>query len=304
MTEYENDYQSLGQGYAYLLSDWQTASMPVLLAGYSDCRAKHHVRPHCTIHLLLQLRKMDACGWISEKLKPESWVIMPLYTCPRCHYTFPSVEKPGACPDCGHKRIVPATDFEFNRFYAEKLDLIRTVKADDMSVDERNWSRILLLLNVPKASFYTSFFIKQHILEGDAEHALDMYKGYRWEFKRRVKDERIALQLEGHQEPKFLLRDDTGAPVVRGWEYYGPALKTLYSFELKDEHKAPNLRTVDKIDLDMIAQMPSTAYFDFLRAWLDLVKDVPAPGDDLIPEMKPLLKLLPPINGNGKGDGK
>ena len=172
VTEYENDYQSLGQGYAYLLSDSQTASMPVLLAGYSDCRAKHHVRPHCTIHLLLQLRKMDACGWTSEKLKPESWVIMPLYTCPRCHYTFPSVEKPGACPDCGHKRIVPATDFEFNRFYAEKLDLIRTVKADDMSVDERNWSRILLLLNVPKASFYTSFFIKQHILEGDAEHAL------------------------------------------------------------------------------------------------------------------------------------
>ena len=77
-----------------------------------------------------------------------------------------------------------------------------------------------------------------------------------------------------------------------------------YDEELKDKHKAPNLRTIDKIDLDMIAQMPSTAYFDFLRAWLDLVKDVPAPGDDLIPEMKPLLKLLPPINGNGKGDGK
>ena len=87
---------------------------------------------------------------------------MPLYTCPRCHYTFPSVEKPGACPDCGHKRIVPATDFEFNRFYAEKLDLMRTAKADGMSVDERNWSRVLLLLNVPN----TNPRLKEDILPG------------------------------------------------------------------------------------------------------------------------------------------
>ena len=149
-----------------------------------------------------------------------------------------------------------------------------------------------------------SFFIKKHILEGDADHALDMYKGYRWEFKRRVKEERIALQLEGYQEPKFLLRDDTGAPIIRGWEYYGPALRTLYFFELKDEHKAPNLRTIDTIDLDKISQMPTTAYFDFLRAWLDLVKDVPAPNDDFIPEIKPLLKLLPLNNGHENSDRK
>ena len=234
----------------------------------------------------------------------ESGYIMPLYTCSRCHYTFPSVDKPGICPDCGHKRIVPATDFEFNRFYATKLDLLLADFSAAMTTDERNWCRVLLLLNVPKASFYTSFFLREHILEGNAAHALDMYKGYRWEFKRRIKEERIALHLEGYQEPKFLLRDEGGAPVVRDWEYYGAALRVLYSFELADPHKAPNLRTVDSIDLDYISQMPTTAYFDFLRAWLDLVKDVPAPMDDLLPEVKPFLRLLPPIKGHGKGDGK
>ena len=66
----------------------------------------------------------------------------------------------------------------------------------------------------------------------------------------------------------------------------------------------PNLRTVDSIDLNYISQMPTTAYFDFLRAWLDLVKDVPAPMDELFPEVKPFLRLLPPIKGRGKGDGK
>jgi hypothetical protein len=185
-----------------------------------------------------------------------------------------------------------------------KLDLLFVDFSASMSTDERNWCRVLLLLNVPKASFYTSFFLREHILEGDAAHALDMYKGYRWEFKRRIKEERIALHLEGYQEPKFLLRDEGGAPVVRGWEYYGAALRVLYSFELADPHKAPNLRTVDSIDLDYISQMPTTAYFDFLRAWLDLVKDVPAPMDDLLPEVKPFLRLLPPIKGHGKGDGK
>lgn len=226
---------------------------------------------------------------------------MPLYTCSRCHYTFPSVDKPGVCPDCGHKRIVPASDFEFNRFYSTKLDLFLADFSPSMTTDERNWCRVLLLLNVPKASFYTAFFIRQHILEGDAGHALDMYRGYRWEFKRRIKEDRIALQLEGYQEPKFLLRDDTGAPVVKGWEYYGAALRVLYSFELTDPHKTPNLRTVDRIDLEKIAQMPTTTYFDFLRAWLDLVKDVPAPMDGLIPETKPFLRLVP--NHKHKKDG-
>ena len=242
-------------------------------------------------------------AWINRK-QPESRVIMPLYTCSRCHYTFPSVDKPGVCPDCGHKRIVPATDFEFNRFYATKLELLFADFSASMSTDERNWCRVLLLLNVPKASFYTSFFLRENILEGDAAHALDMYKGYRWEFKRRIKDDRIALQLEGYQEPRFLLRDDTGMPVVKGWEYYGAALRALYSFKLSDPHKAPNLRTVDSIDLEKIAQMPTTAYFDFLRAWLDLVKDVPAPMDELLSEVKPFLRLLPPIKGRRKGDGK
>jgi len=176
--------------------------------------------------------------------------------------------------------------------------------SDSMTTDEQNWCRILLLLNVPKASFYTSFFLREHILEGDAGHALDMYKGYRWEFKRRIKDDRAALQSEGYQEPKYLLRNENGAPVVRGWEYYGAALRTLYSFELADPHKAPNLRTVDSIDLKKIAQLPTTAYFDFLRAWLDLVKDVPVPMDELLPEVKPFLKLLPSIKGRGKGDVK
>jgi len=73
---------------------------------------------------------------------------------------------------------------------------------------------------------------------------------------------------------------------------------------LADPHKAPNLRTVDRIDLEKIAQLPTTAYFDFMRAWLDLVKDIPAPMDELFPEVKPLLKLMPPIKGRGKGDGK
>lgn len=217
---------------------------------------------------------------------------MPLYTCPRCHYTFPSPDKPGVCPDCGHSRVLPANEVEFNRFYSEKIELIREEHAPSMTVDERNWTLILLFLNRPKVAFYTSHLLRHYVLEAELALRLDTYKGFRWEFTRRVKEDRIALQLEGHREPKALLRDEQGNVVVKGWEFYGAALHALYSFELEDEHKVPNVRTINRINLEKITVSPSTAYTQFLWDWLDAVKDVPSPMESIIPEVKPLLKLM------------
>ena len=215
-----------------------------------------------------------------------------LFTCPRCHYTFPSAEKPNACPDCGHNRVLPSSDLEFNTYYNTKLSLLREDHASSMTMDERNWSRVLLFLNPPKASFYTASHLKHYVLEAEPALRLDTYKAFRWEFSRRVKDDRIALQLEGHKEPKVLLRLDDGMPVVKGWEFYGAALRLLYSFELEDEHKVPNLGTINRIGLDKIAESPSPAYDQFLWDWIEAVKDVPSPMDGLIPELKPFLRVI------------
>lgn len=215
-----------------------------------------------------------------------------LFTCPRCHYTFPSAEKPNACPDCGHNRVLPSSDLEFNTYYNTKLSLLREDHASSMTMDERNWSRVLLFLNPPKASFYTASHLKHYVLEAEPTLRLDTYKAFRWEFSRRVKDDRIALQLEGHREPKVLLRLDDGTPVVKGWEFYGAALRLLYSFELEDEHKVPNLGTINRIGLDKIAESPSPAYDQFLWDWIEAVKDVPSPMDGLIPELKPFLRVI------------
>lgn len=217
---------------------------------------------------------------------------MSLYSCPRCHYTFSSPDKPSACPDCGRLRPVPANEVEFNSFYSTRLSLIREEHVSAMSVDERNWTLILLFLNKPKVSFYTSHLLRHYVLEATPELCLDTYKGLRWEFTQRIKEDRIALQLEGHKEPKVLMRREDGTPLVKGWEFYGAALRTLYSFETDDIHKAPNLGNINRIDLEKIATAPSKAYSQFLWDWLDAVKDVPSPMDSLIPEAKPLLKLI------------
>ena len=98
--------------------------------------------------------------------------------------------------------------------------------------------------------------------------------------------------MEGYKEPKTILRSDDGAPLVKGWEYYGAALRVLYSFELEDTHKVPNLRTINGIDLEMIANKPTAAYEQFLWDWIEAVKDVPSPIDGMIPEIKPFLKVI------------
>ena len=217
---------------------------------------------------------------------------MPLYTCPRCHNIFPSPDKPSACPDCGHRRPLPASEVEFDTFYAKQLSAIREAYAPGMSMDERNWTKVLLFLNKPRASFFTSHLLRNYVLNATPELCVDTYKGYRWEFSRMVKQDRIALQLEGYQESKLLMRREDGTPLVKGWDCYGPALRLLYSFEAVDPHKAPNLGNINGIDLQKIAAEPSEAYRQFLLDWLEAVKDVPSPMSFIIPEAKPLLKLM------------
>ena len=217
---------------------------------------------------------------------------MPLYACPRCHNIFPSPDKPSVCPDCGHQRPLPASEVEFNTFYRNQLSRIRDNHAPNMSMDERNWTRVLLFLNKPKASFYTSHLLRNYVLNATPELCLDTYKGYRWEFSRMVKQDRIALQLEGYRESRLLMRSEDGTPLVKGWNCYGPALRLLYSFEATDPHKAPNLGNINGIDLEKIAAEPSEAYRQFLLDWLEAVKDVPSPMDFILPEAKPLLKLM------------
>ena len=185
---------------------------------------------------------------------------MPLYACPRCHNIFPSPDKPLVCPDCGHQRPLPASE--------------------------------VLFLNKPKASFYTSHLLRNYVLNATPELCLDTYKGYRWEFSRMVKQDRIALQLEGYRESRLLMRSEDGTPLVKGWNCYGPALRLLYNFEATDPHKAPNLGNINGIDLEKIAAEPSEAYRQFLLDWLEAVKDVPSPMDFILPEAKPLLKLM------------
>jgi len=217
---------------------------------------------------------------------------MPLYACPRCHNIFPSPDKPSACPDCGHRRPLPASEVEFDTFYAKQLSAIREAYAPGMSMDERNWTKVLLFLNKPRASFFTSHLLRNYVLNATPELCVDTYKGYRWEFSRMVKQDRIALQLEGYQESKLLMRREDGTPLVKGWDCYGPALRLLYSFEAVDPHKAPNLGNINGIDLQKIAAEPSEAYRQFLLDWLEAVKDVPSPMSFIIPEAKPLLKLM------------
>lgn len=217
---------------------------------------------------------------------------MPLYTCPRCHYTFPSPDKPSACPECGHQRPLPASEVEFNQFYSNRLARIRETHAPAMTMDERNWTLILLFLNKPKASFYTSHLLRHYVLEATPELCVDTYKGFRWEYTRMVKQDRIALQLEGYRESRLLMRKEDGTPLVKGWANYGAALRLLYSFETLDPHKAPNLGNITRIDLEKIAAQPSAAYTQFLWDWLDAVKDVPSPMGFVLAEAKPLLKLM------------
>jgi len=217
---------------------------------------------------------------------------MPLYACPRCHNIFPSPDKPSACPECGHKYPLVASDVEFNTFYTSKLTRLREGHAPAMTMDERNWTLILLFLNKPKMSFYTSHLLRNYVLEATPELCLDTYKGFRWEFTRRVKQDRIALQLEGYKESRLLMRREDGTPLVKGWDSYGPALRLLYSFEATDPHKAPNLGNINRIDLAQIAGAPTEAYRQFLSDWLEAVKDVPSPMGRILPEAKPLLKLM------------
>ena len=61
---------------------------------------------------------------------------------------------------------------------------------------------------------------------------------------------------------------------------------------MADPHKVPNLGTINKIDLEMIANEPTAAYEQFLWNWIEAVKDVPSPMDGMIPEIKPFLKVI------------
>jgi hypothetical protein len=217
---------------------------------------------------------------------------MPLYACPRCHNIFPSPDKPLVCPDCGHQRPLPASEVEFNTFYRNQLSRIRDNHAPNMSMDERNWTLILLFLNRPKMSFYTTHLLRNYVLEATPELCLDTYRGFRWEFTRMVRQDRIELQLEGLKESRLLMRREDGTPLVKGWEHYGAALRLLYTFETTDPHKAPNLGNINRINLERIAAQPSAAYTRFLWNWLEAIKDVPSPKGFVLPDARPLLKLM------------
>ena len=196
-----------------------------------------------------------------------------LYTCPRCHYTFASADKPVICPDCGHRGPAPSTEVEFDRFYSARLDQLREQCSPSMSVDERNWTRILLYLNRPRASYFTTAFLRDHILDATPEIALDTYKSMRWEFVRLVKAEKEALVQDGVTEPEYMMRDRDGHPLVTGWDRFGGALRTLYGFETDDLHAVPGVDAVQAISLERITDNPSEAYTIFIRAWLGLVTE-------------------------------
>lgn len=203
---------------------------------------------------------------------------MPLYTCPRCRYTFPSTDRPTVCPDCGHRSPALASEVDFDRFYSARLSTLREELAPEMTPDERNWIRVLLCLNHPRASYYTVAFLRDHVLEATPEMALDTYKSLRWEFIRKVNESRDDLKREGIVEPNYLLRDSSGHPRVIGWEVFGLPLKTLYTFEVEDPHAVPGLEALQAIDLEKVTTDPSGAYTRFLRAWLDLASS-PRRGD-------------------------
>ena len=196
-----------------------------------------------------------------------------LFTCPRCHYTFASADRPALCPDCGHNRVIPSTDVEYDRFYESTLAVLREEAEPGMSADERNWTRVLLCLNRPRASYFTAAFLRGHILDATPEITLDTYKSMRWEFLRKVSEERSALAADKIVEPEYMLRDDAGAPVVADWERFGPALRTLYTFETADPHAVPGADAVQAISLERITENPTEAYSRFIRAWLGLVSE-------------------------------
>ena len=198
---------------------------------------------------------------------------MPLYTCPRCRYTFQSPDKPAACPDCGHLGPALSTEIEFDRFYRAQLDALRERCAPSMSVDERNWTTILLYLNQPRASYFTIDFLRGHILDATPEIALDTYRSMRWEFIRKVNEDKAALMAEGVAEPEYMLRDGQGRPMVADWEKYGGALRTLYALQTIDAHAVPGVDIVQAISLERITDNPSQAYTNFVRAWLGLVSE-------------------------------
>lgn len=196
-----------------------------------------------------------------------------LFTCPRCHYTFPSAERPASCPDCGHRSPVPSSDLEFDKYYSTKLDMLREEALPSMTPDERNWTSVLLYLNHPRASYFTVSFLRGHILDATPEITLDTYKSMRWEFVRAVNEDKKALADEGIVEPEYMLRDDQGAPMVAGWEMFGSALRTLYNFEIVDANIVPGVDAVQAINLERITENPSDGYIRFLRAWLGLVSE-------------------------------
>lgn len=142
-----------------------------------------------------------------------------------------------------------------------------------MSTDERNWTRILLYLNRPKASYFTTSFLRGHILDATPEIALDTYKSMRWEFVRKVNEDKAALAVDGIVEPEYMLRDDNERPVVTGWDSFGSALKTLYSLEVADKNLVPGIDAVQAINLERITDNPTEAYTRFIRAWLGLASE-------------------------------
>ena len=217
---------------------------------------------------------------------------MSLFTCSRCHYTFPSADRPSVCPECGHRQPIPASDVDYNTFYTRRLSDLYEEFAREMTVDERNWLLILRFFNKPGTAYHTCRLLRDYIIEATPELCLDIYKGFRWEFVRRVKQDRIDLQLEGFRESRLLLRKEDGTPVVKGWEHYGAALQALYRFESANPNRTPNLGNINRIDLEAIALHPSPAYLQFLMDWLDSVRQAPSPGGPIGFETKPLLELM------------
>ena len=228
---------------------------------------------------------------------------MPLYKCQKCDHTFTDTFKPIRCPGCGREVLRDATPAEYDSFFTPLIKSLWEKYSPSMSLDERNWTQILIHMNPPKGGFMWRFLIMSYLVEDGCNHDAceagglnrdtilyhrrSIYKDERLLFNRQLKQDRGILKALGITEPRFIMRKDDGSPAVAGWDKYGPALKLLYSFDIGDPHKRPTLWNVNHIDLEKIATEPSDAYQAFLKAWADLYVGENHPMEGMLPKMNP-----------------
>ena len=223
---------------------------------------------------------------------------MPLFICQHCEHMFTDNYIHIKCPECGREALRDANPDEYSVFFTPKITALRDQYATAMTRDERNWTKILMATNSPKAGYGWRFFIMAYLIaEGDTPSSLPrdailyhrrrIYRDTRWIFNRQLKQDREQLSAMGITEPRYIMRNDDGQPIVANWDAFGPALKILYSFEMDDAHKRPTTWEVNHIDLEKIATEPSEGYMKFLSDWADLYSDERHPMDGIFPKMNP-----------------